>query len=313
MRARPTTIVFLLTSALAGAGLALACTGDDPKPTAGGADASATDESTADGASPSPDGSSTADGGADAASDSASDAPAAFDPKSIPGLVLWLDPAAGVTETGGKVSAWKDQSASSITVTQTNAANQPAKGNVGGKPVIAGTATTWLEASGTAVGTKLDFGDGDMLAELVVSTEVTSVGLGGVLYKVIEDVAPYDGLQMYGNISLDGKPGIGLDGDSLLLKAAAGNMADGKLHLVGFRRSGDRLYLSLDGVAGVATPPSSSNKRAVDNTSPLRVGGRPSGVHSIVHKLGDVVIYKGAVAPAQVTELEAYLKAKNGI
>ncbi len=310
MRSRHVLTLALLVTAASGAHLAQGCTGDEPKPTAGGGpDAATSDAFVADVASPTPDGAA-----ADAGADADPDVKAPFSPKSIPGLVLWLDPASGVTETGGKVSAWKDQSASSITVAQTNAANQPTKDNLGGKPVIAGTATTWLEAAGAAVGTKLDFGSGDMLAELVVSISASTTSLGGVFYKVIDGAPPYDGLQAYGNITLDGKPGVGLDGDdSLFLKSASGNMADGKLHLVGFRRSGDRLYMTLDGAPGPATPPSSSNNRVVDNTSPLWIGGRPSGVHSIVHKLGDVVVYKGTVTPAQVTELEAYLKAKNGI
>lgn len=294
----------LLAAALAG--LAQACVDDEPKSSLGGADAGATDASTADAASPTPDGAA-----ADAGTDARPDGKAPFDPKSVPGLVLWLDPAAGVTETGGKVSAWKDSSGANVTVTQTNAANQPTKGTALGKPVIVGTASTWLEASGADVGTKLDFGDGDVLAELVVSIEPTAAGLGGVFYKVLDDAPPYNGLQMYGNVTLDGKPGMGLDADALLIKSPAGNMGDGKLHLVSYWRFGTNLFLSIDGEGIYAT--SAGSKKVVDNASPLWVGGRPSGVHSIAHKLGDVMIYKGPLVTAQVTEIEAFLKAKNGI
>lgn len=255
----------------------------------------------------SPDAAPRVDAGADAQADAA---PPLVDPKSIPGLVLWLDPASGVTETAGKVSAWKDSSASAITVTQPTAANQPSKGTVGGKPVLVGTASTWLEASGVDVGTKLDLGDGDMLAAYVISLDLPSNALGGVLYKTA-DSAPYNGLQLYGNITLDGKPGAGLNGDDLLVKSPSGDMGDGKLHLVGYHKFGTEVYVSVDGVTTIARI--SAPKKVIDNTSPLQVGGRPSGIHSLSHRLGDVLVYKGSIFTPQVEAIHRFLKAKNGI
>jgi len=291
--------------AVAIAGFGLACVDDEPRSALGGADASTSDGPTADVSSP--DGSAAVDGSAD----SGSDGKAPLDPRSIPGLVLWLDPSAGVTETGGKVSAWKDTSASGITVTQPTPANQPTKGSVGGKPVIVGGPTTWLEAAGPDVGTKLDFGTSDVFAGFVVSIEPSAAGLGGVFYKAVEDAPPYAGLQMYGNVSLDGKPGIGLDGDTLLAKSPTGNMGDGKLHLVTYWRLGDDVFLNVDGVGAFGN--NVGPKKVVDNASPLRVGGRPSGVHSIAHRLGDVLVYKGTLTFDQVAAVQVFLKAKNGI
>lgn len=275
-------------------------------------DAAATDSAPSDAAAPIPDALASVDGGVDATTDAGPDAAPTFDPKSIAGLVLWLDPATGVTESAGKVSAWKDSSASGITVSQPTAANQPTKATVNGKPIILGTPTTWLEASNTEVGTKLDFGDGDMFVAYVVAVDLPSVALGGVLYKTV-GTSPYNGLQLYANISGDGKPAIGLDGDTLLLKSPSGNMGDGKLHVVSFQRYGMTLFLRVDGVAAWATPPATDNKRVVDNTSPLDIGGRPSGVHSLSHKLGDVLIYKSSPTSVEIQALETFLKTKNGI
>lgn len=245
----------------------------------------------------------------DAASDDAkADAPASFNPKQVAGLVLWLDPSVGVTEVSGTVSGWRDSSPSAIDVTQPLAANQPKKLTINGKPLIVGTATSWLEASAASVGTKLDFGLDDVTVEYVVSVELPTTALGGVFYK-FEGGAPFNGLQLYGNISGDGKPGAGLDGETLLLKAATGTTGD-KPHLVGYRRVGSKLSLRFDGaevLTATVTP------KVVDNAGPLLVGGRPDGVHSTNHLLGDVLIYRGPVSGADLDKIEAYLKTKNGL
>ncbi len=246
----------------------------------------------------------------DAARPDAADAAPEFTPKSVRGLVLWLDPTVGVTEVAGKVSAWADTSTSAISVTQSVAGNQPSKGTLGGKPVIAGTPTTWLEAQGATVGTKLDFATSDMTAEYVVALEVPSTAaLGGVLQK-IQGSPPFDGLQLYSNLGGGGKPGAGLDGATLLLTGTSGNTGDGKLHLICYRRVGTRLSLRLD---GVELQSSTVALRSIDNTSPLYVGGRPDGVHATNQKFGDILIYKGSVSDAELQRLETYLKTKNGI
>lgn len=243
--------------------------------------------------------------------DTRSDAPPPFDPKLAGPLALWLDPATGVTEVGGKVSAWADtavSAAAAITVSQPMAARQPSKGSVGGKPVIAFTPDQYLEAS---VGTKLDFGTGDVTAAVVFAMKNPGIALGGVVYKVDPlNAPPYNGLQLYGNLEAMGRAGGGLDGVTLLLTAPSGDVTDDKLHLVLFRRSGTSLSLRVDGVQ-VAT--GTAPVRSVDTAGVLSIGGRESGTHSAASKLGDVIVYKGTVPPAEVTGLETFLKAKNGI
>lgn len=303
---------------VAASALAQGCSSDGASASGDVADASVLDAASADVVAPAIDSSAASDSGVDAApdgsSDAAVDATTPFTPKSVAGLALWLDPAAHVTETAGKVSAWGDSAASGITVAQPTAANQPTLGNTGGRPVIVGTPTTWLEASAAAVGTKLDFGDGDLLVECVMSVDLPSAALGGVLYKLVDGApSPYDGLQVYGNITGDGKPGAGLDGDTLLVKAATGNTGDGKLHVVGFARFGNNLALRLDGAPVWTTPPSSGNKKVIDSASPLYVGGRPSGVHSIAHRLGDILVYKGFPTTVEVESIEGFLKTKYGL
>ena len=233
---------------------------------------------------------------------------APFSPAQVTGLQLWLDPAAGVTQTRGRVSAWSDQSASRNSVTQTAVELQPTVGMASSKPVLVFTAGTWLGRD--AAMTTLDFAASDVLVECVVGRDTPSSALTGILYKGTFEEPTFDGLQLYANLSQDGKPGGGLDGDKTQLVSSRAIAADGKRHLLAYRRVGSRVSFRVDGieVATATTPP-----RSVDTVSPLTVGGRASGVHSAPHKLGDVLIYRGAVADTDLTKIEAYLKQKDGI
>lgn len=61
-----------------------------------------------------------------------------FDPKSISGLVMWLDAndAATVTLASGAVSAWNDKSGSGINASQSVANNRPTPTTVNGRTAI---------------------------------------------------------------------------------------------------------------------------------------------------------------------------------
>lgn len=239
------------------------------------------------------------------------DAPPTFNPKQVAGLAMWLDPGAGITDVAGNVSAWADVSGAGLTVTQATPANQPTKGTVNSKPVLVFSATSWLEATGAALGAKLDFGTSDLTVEYVCAVDAPSQAFTGLLVKSPDvKTAPYDGLQAYGNLGGGGKPGAGLDGQGLMLTANSGNTADGKLHLLGFRRVGAKLSLRLDGAELLA---STVVVRNVDNVGPLWVGGRADFVHSAPNKTGDILIYKGSVSDTDVARVETFLKAKNGI
>lgn len=301
---------FAVAAGAVALGLASGCVGDSPSPTAVDAATEPVPTSTAkDGSTPVVDASSP-DTAAPIPDANTPDAAVAFEPKQVGGLVLWLDPATGVTDVAGKVSAWADVSTSSIVVSQSTAANQPSKATIGGKPVLAFSATTWLDCAGATVDKKLDFGQGDVLVETAVSLDSGTVTpLGGYLYKT-KPGAPYDGLQMYSNLGGGGKPGGGLDGETSILTATNGNVADGKLHLLALRRVGDKLSIRLDGLE-VASKTVAA--RSIDNTSALEVGGRSSGVHSTGQKVGDLLVYKGAVSDADVAKIEGFLKAKSGI
>jgi len=303
----PRSASLLLLAPLVAMGIAVGCVGSDPatasdsgaptattttQPTATTTTTAATDAAVADTFVP----------------DTSVPDAAPFSPSQVTGLQLWLDPAAGLTQTGGKVSSWSDQSPSRNNVIQTDGALQPTVGTAGSKPVIVFTAATWLGRD--AAMTNLDFATSDLLVECVVGIDTASTALTGVLYKGTFDAPTFDGLQLYANLSRDGKPGGGLDGDKAQLLSPNALATDGKLHLLAYRRVGSRLSFRVDGTE-VAT--ATVTPRSIDSVSPLTVGGRASGVHNAPNKLGDVLIYRGAVADTDLTKIEAYLKQKDGI
>lgn len=291
---------------LSAAGVVAGCVGDSPVATDGGAP---TATATGTGTTTAPPDASVKDVSVPDTSvipDAIVADAAPFTPKAVAGLALWLDPNAGVvTEASGQVSAWADQTGT-ITVLQPNGANQPTNHRVNSKPVLLFGRTAWL---GAAVGTKLDFGTGDVLVEVVCAVDDPGQGYTTVLYKVpayaLEGLA-YVGLQMYA-LGGAGKAAGGLDQENLALTAASGNTADGRLHVLGFRRAGTRISLRVDG-AEVASRVIAT--RNVDNTALLKVGG---GVYSSRNSLADVIIYKGSVTDLEMTAVETYLKLKNGI
>src|SRR5262245_38024268 len=85
------------------------------------------------------------DAGTDATSGGdaqSTDASGGFDPTTVPGVVLWLDAARGVTLTNNAVSSWADQTTFRNDATQTNSALQPSLSGaaINGLPAIHFTA-----------------------------------------------------------------------------------------------------------------------------------------------------------------------------
>jgi len=226
-------------------------------------------------------------------------------------------------------------------IVQATPANQPAKGNIGGKPVLVFSDSTWLAAAAATVGNKLDFGVGDPFGDhearhpprgdasrwarrgrpgvaglqlwLDPAEGVTDTGgkVSAWADKSPAGLTAFDGLQVFATLAGGGRPGAGLAGEGLMLTASAGStVADGKLHLLALRRAGSALTLRLDGTQ-VATL--TATPRSVDAVSPLQVGGRAALVHNAPNKVADVLIYRGAVSATDFASLESFVRTKNGI
>lgn len=91
-------------------------------------------------------------------------APPPFTPGSLSGLTLWLDAdnPTSITQSGGKVSQWVDQSPTGATFTQATAGLQPAyvASGIGGKPSLSFSGSSTGSGILVDTGTNQFVGDG---------------------------------------------------------------------------------------------------------------------------------------------------------
>jgi hypothetical protein len=310
-----------------------ACVGDDPTTTptpsdGGAADATATDAGPADA------------GPSDAAPTDAGPTDAGpkppFSPTALPAIALWLD-ASNVTLANGKIATWSDSSgvqptpirllpvtSSTLTFTAPTPDSVLAGGGRVTVPTVRFTQTTQTFQAMVlqSAGDRLDFGTGDLAAEVVVSvSDTNSANLGAVLLKN-KVVSPFDGLQLYANYpnvvrgnDLHGMVGGGLGGEnSSNLKPTANDAVathDGKLHLIGFRRVAGRVSLRYDGKEVASATPSANAVVNATNALPFYVGGSPTGQHAVSMEIADIVILKGEHTDAELNALETFLTVKD--
>jgi hypothetical protein len=251
--------------------------------------------------------------GADAAPDGMQQP---FMPSQLSGLVLWLDANQSVVTSQGKVTTWMDRSGRNNTAGQSVAALQPSlvTGVVNGLPVVR-FANTALQVTDSAT---LQWGTDDF-ALLVVGgyKNVTTNGLGyGMFVAKQETPYPYAGPALWGNYTAPSlNTVIGMQADSSGSQYAISTNAknDGVIRLYTGRRVGTSLEVRVNGtVQGTATA-TSVNVSAPGR--PLFIGGVPGTPvnQALDGDVAEIVAVHGALSNAELTELEAYLKAKYGL
>ena len=264
--------------------------------------------------------------------DAAADGDAsAFDPASLPGLVLWLDAASGVTQTAGAVSAWSDRTSNHNDALQPTASLQPTlvASGIGGLPALhfnkdAGGSTAQGAGQTLAIadGASLEWGTGDFYVVVVATSDNTladGVERGvGLLFGKFGAGTSATGVVLTINIlsPLDPTDQSGLGGDT---SETAGNWVlthtlynDGTPHAFAFQRVGATLDLRVDG-ASVATGPSDDGDVSAAG-APVQIGSGTAGqILRFDGNLAEVLAVRGALATADRTALEGYVLGKYGL
>lgn len=235
----------------------------------------------------------TTDSGSGGATDSGA---LSFDVKSMPGLVLWLDAAVGVTkDVNNLVSLWADQSGKGDDLTPSATAPTYLPAGLNGGPAIGFSAP----ANGaTATNTNMTFA-GDFLVEYVAiepstSTEYTAFGLvplaNALSFNILNN----------GGCDLLVAEGLAAVADVACSKTG---LAGTTPHLFGFRRtSSDSNFtfeVRIDGAA--------------DGSASILVGLSFQGVELDNGSIAEVVAVNGPTSTSDLAAVEAYLKAKHGI
>jgi hypothetical protein len=260
------------------------------------------------------------------------------DVAAIPGVVLWLDAAKGVTETNGKVATWADQTTNHNDATQQNANWQPAlvAAGIAGLPSVHFTATnpgtgnqgnngTMLNIADSAT---LQWGSEDYLIEVVtrydnapsatIATE-RAIGYGTLYSKQSQNPQlPAEGVAFFANTPA-GDTASGTTAFSSYVYVSHGviNSAqgfnDGVARLLGTQRVGaTTLSLRVNGIeATTGTVPAM-------NVAEVGVGARigASGDATLARLDGDIaemIVVKGSIAATDLATIESYLTTKYGL
>ena len=258
--------------------------------------------------------SSKPDASTDAATEaSARDADAAppFDVKSLTGLVLWLDASKGVTGTSA-VSAWADQSGSNNNAAMATANFQPAlvASSIGGKPAIhfaSGTHVTVADAA------SLQWGTGDFYVSIVLKHYTLGSTYGMVFSKQNTGANPFVGPGIFANYPQPSQ-GTTLGGQVDLnhyVSSAANLLNDNVGRQFSFSRTGTKLSVRVNGTqTDAAADASSSGMDVSAATYALFIGANVNGGQAFAGDIGEIIAVKGAISAGDVTNVEAYLKAK---
>jgi hypothetical protein len=314
--------------------VAFACGGDDST-TNGGPDSGGN-----------PDTSSNADSGNnndsginnDAGNDSGNNTDAAgFDPGTVPGLVLWLDAAKNVTQTGNRISKWGDQTSHKNDASQAIVADggtgdrQPSlvAAGINGLPTVhfdrgaAGNGTTGqMLLIPNNTDKSLEWGMGDFYVAVVARfdndpADGLSRGSGVFFTKITGGSSGTNtGVMLTGNIPSASAASQGLDfitsttpGDGV---SVATKYWDGNARIFTASRVGKVLDLAVNGVS-VGTSTSTGNDVSNPSLS-VRIGA--DGDAAFLRLNGDIseeLAVKGPINLADRAGIMGYLKAKYGL
>jgi len=230
---------------------------------------------------------------------------AIVDPTDIANLVLWLDAGQGVTESGGSVSAWADQSGGTNHFSQTTAAYQPT--------FIASAFNTLPAISfATAAGTGGRTNDNDFLSNSSLQLNTTATAF----FLMSPDSLPAGaGVRFAGHYSNgqfrfnSGKASMWTSGGNADLSTPL--PATGQFQTIAYRLN-NNVQISIDGSAFTTTRTSASF-----NNSALLVGGVPNTFVADGASFGaydgdyaEIIIYDAVLTDPQAADVFDYIAAK---
>lgn len=305
-------------------------------------DANATSDALADGgaldASTDSSTDSSIDSSIDAADASATDAPIvgndapSFDPLSVAGIVLWLDATKGVTQVGGAVSGWADQTSHGNNAAQALSIRQPtfSASSINSKPALHfnknHSGNNKGDVLSIADAVSLQWGTGDFYVVVVARFDNVTATDGPAAFFDKSFGGTNGGKTV---LLLGGVPGAfnnGVTSDGLIAntRVQPGDYVttttaynNGTPHAFAMQRVGVELALRVDGLS-VASGASSG----VDISN---IGGGLGGGSVLIGAdynagglrlngdIAEVLAVKGVLNGTDRTALEGYLKAKYGL
>jgi hypothetical protein len=243
---------------------------------------------------------------------------AAWTPRSLGGLVLWLDGTRGVQSSGGAVTGWEDQSGLENDATPSapgSSAPVLVADAIGGAPAVRFDGTSYLVIQDDP---SLRFGTGDFLVAVVArhTTPITGDWGYGLFYIKYEAALPFIGPALIANTEESTQIAAQIAYHQATIETAQGGLNDGQPRGIVMRRRASPGPASLElRLNGATSATSTGVAYAIDVSAPGRpvfVGGTPD-VQNIVGDIAEVVAVNGATPDADVAALECYLETKYGL
>lgn len=257
---------------------------------------------------------------------------------AIPGIVLWLDAAKGVTANQASVVSWADQSGNHNDASQQDASWQPSlvATGINGLPVVHFTAnaapadgvSSYGNVLNIADSTTLQWGSDDYLIEVVTrydnvptATFSTDGATGyGTLYskQTTNPALPATGVALFANTPA-GDNANGTTAFSSVVEIAHGvtntttGFNDGTARLLGTQRTGGTsLALRVN-----ATQTATATVTSIDVDEPatgVRLGASSDATTARLDgDIAEMIAVKGTISATDLTTLETYLTTKYGL
>jgi hypothetical protein len=249
------------------------------------------------------------------------DAPDPFDVREVPGLVIWLDGAQGVTkDNSNRVSRWADQSGAGNDAVAPSETTRPefVSNSMNGQPAIKFGVNRQPQLS-MKDAESLRWGTDDFVLIVVTkfqnnpNSDVDGVG------TLVSKGGNGSGFGLFGN--LDGGPiGTGSGGSTGRVAQVAnsrvvrapGEFNNGKPHVIALRRVEDVLELRVD--SGVAAMVTGANNISVNTTSAVLIGSLAGGQFARLDgDIAEVIAVVGEATVTHIDQLESYLLDRYGL
>jgi hypothetical protein len=253
------------------------------------------------------------------AGDAAAEAPPAFSPSMLTGLVLWLDASKGITvAAGAKLDQWTDQSGQGNSARQTTAASMPTYNTnvVHALPAVTfdGTVTFLSVADATS----MEWGVADYAMVVVGRSANANTDTNCMFYQKTLAASPYNGLNLFVNPAFGTLTGqvAAQDDATHNIVSTAGGYNDNKFRLYAARRVGTTLQVRVNGtVVGQVSESPTVNIDAPGRAGQIGQNGYTpnSGFQALKGDIAEIVAIKGPITDADLGKLEGYLMTKYGL
>jgi len=207
------------------------------------------------------------------------------------GLKLWLEADAGVTESGGLVTDWDDQSGNGNNAIQGNPANQPTliASQINGKPAVYFNGTSWLELP---TGFLYNYPE----VSIFIVARPNNLGANGCLLGPSDNALTGMEIQFYG--------------DGWIRLNAAVKYSTGFFTADTFTLS-DLTYDSTETNANNnGVPLGAQPGGAPLNYNGIYAIGMYASGYTVNTDIAEILIYNRVLTPAEILQVEQYLNTK---